>query len=429
MLLRFSVENHLSICKRQELLFVASSLKDRRDALIPCESVKSGKVVPTVVIYGANASGKTNFVDAVSTMTNLVLWSQTKGDPSNGVPRRKFLLDRGWSEMPSCFEIDFVIDGVRYHYGFEATDEEFTSEWLYAIPKAHRRMMFERKKEHFTFGRWLRGQNNSIAGLTRPNSLFLSAAAQNGHEQLFRVYKYFRDMKFSSQISVRGIEASKRLEGDVLDRRVIDFLQSIDTGVIDFRKKETIIPEELKEIDKAIRREVQAAVEKFTGMSVELKKENEEKIVDVELAHRGKGGENIYFDLDRESAGTRRLVIILGHVFNALDNGLPIFIDELDASLHTYACEAILRLFCSPEVNSKGAQLIATTHDTNVMNSNVLRRDELWFVEKNSKGSTELFPLTDIRTRKGDNVQLGYLQGRYGAVPTGDPLAALVEPN
>ena len=135
MLLRFAVENHLSICERQELSFAASSLKDQSDGLIDCEAVGSGAVVPAVVIYGANASGKTNFVNALSTMRGMVLWSQTKGEPSGGVPRHEYLLDPSFSEKPSCFEIDFVFDGIRYHYGFEATDEAFTSEWLYEIPK------------------------------------------------------------------------------------------------------------------------------------------------------------------------------------------------------------------------------------------------------------------------------------------------------
>ena len=120
------------------------------------------------------------------------------------------------------------------------------------------------------------------------------------------------------------------------------------------------------------------------------------------------------------------MLIILGQTFKALDKGLPIVIDELDASLHTHASEAILRLFCSPKMNPNGAQLIATTHDTNLMRSDILRRDQLWFVEKNREGATEIYPLTDIRTRKGDNVELGYLQGRYGAIPVDDPVETLL---
>lgn len=425
MLLRFGVENHLSIRESQELSLAASSLKDPRDGLISCEAVHSGAVVPAVVIYGANASGKTNLVNAVSTMKKMILWSHTKGEPGGGVPRREFLLDSSWSQKPSHFEIDFVLDGVRYHYGFEAIDEAFTSEWLYEIPKAHRRRLFERDEQTFTFGRHLKGQNNNIAGLTRSNSLFLSAAAQNGHKQLSRIYEYFRSITFSGSISVAGIEASSRIKGEGPDERVIDFLKSINTGVTGYQTRETEISEE----SRTIRRELQAVLSKFSPDTIRLEPQDEDKIVTIELAHRGIGGEEMHLNLDLESAGTRRLLIVLGQAFKALDRGLPIFIDELDASLHTYASEAIIRLFCSPRMNRNGAQLIATTHDTNLMKSDVLRRDQLWFAEKNSEGATEIYPLTDIRTRKGNNVELGYLQGRYGAVPSDDPIATLLESN
>lgn len=423
MLLRFAVENHLSICERQELSFAASSLKDQSDGLIHCEAVDSRAVVPAIVIYGANASGKTNFVNALSTMRLMVLLSQTKGEPGGGVPRQAYLLDPSFSEKPSCFEIDFVLDGIRYHYGFEATDEAFTSEWLYEIPKAHRRRLYERQEQHFDFGRRLKGQNHNIARLTRSNSLFLSAAAQNGHELLSRVYKYFQDIAFSGPIPVPGVEASSRGKGDGIDGRVIDFLKSINTGVIGYQKRET----ELSEDDRANRRDLRAVFERISGGTIELNPLDEEKMVRIELAHRGRGGEVVHFDLDVESAGTIRLLNILSQTFEAIDEGLPIIIDELDASLHTYASEAIVRLFCSSMVNQNGAQLIATTHDTNLMKSHILRRDQLWFAEKNNEGATEIYPLTDIRTRKGDNVELGYLQGRYGAVPSDDPVAALLQ--
>ena len=423
MLLRFAVENHLSICERQELSFAASSLKDQRDGLIHCEAVDSGAVVPAVLIYGANASGKTNFVNALSTMRTMVLWSQTKGEPGGGVPRHEYLLDPSFSEKPSCFEIDFVLDGIRYHYGFETTGAAFASEWLYEIPKAHRRRLYERKEQVFDFGRWLKGQNHNIARLTRSNSLFLSAAAQNGHELLSRVYKYFQDIAFSGSISVPGVEASSRVMGDGLDGRVIDFLKSINTGVIGYQKREI----ELSEDFRAGLRELREVLTRIPGGTIELKSGDEEKMMQIELAHRGRGGKVVHFDLDLESAGTRRLLIILSQTFKAIDEGLPIIIDELDASLHTYASEAILRLFCSSSVNQRGAQLIATTHDTNLMKSHILRRDQLWFADKNDEGATEIYPLTDIRTRKGDNVELGYLQGRYGAVPNGDPVGALLE--
>ena len=416
MLLRFGVTNHLSICERQELSFAASSLKDQQTGLLACEAVPKSTFVPAVVIYGANASGKSNLVSALSTMRDMILWSHTRGEPGKGIPRQEFRLDPRCQKAPSRFDIDFTISNVRYHYGFEATDQAFTAEWLYAFPRAYRRKLFERDGGEIDFGRWLTGANSNIARLTRPNSLFLSAAAQNDHEQLSSVYRFFQSIEFTRNISVPGVEASQYMRTGH-DDRVIDFLESINTGVIGYRKKERHIPEEVQ----TFRRELQTMFGKLSGGSIEIELEDEDKHVAIELAHQGQGGKKVYFDLDRESAGTRRLLIILGQVYQALDKGLPLVVDELDASLHTYACEAVLKLFCTPETNGNGAQLIATTHDTNLMNSTLLRRDQFWFAEKNSEGATEIYPLTDIKTRKGDNVELGYLQGRYGALPGEGP--------
>ena len=414
MLLRF----HLSIRESQELSFAASSLQDRRDGLIDCKAVSSRPVLPAIVIYGANASGKSNILNAIATMKKLVLWSHIKGEPGEGIPRNAFKLDPACLPAPSKFEIDFIIDDVRHHYGFEATDKVFTGEWLYTYPLSQPRKLFERNKSTFSFGRELKGQNKSIAGLTRPNSLFLSAAAQNGHKQLSKIYKYF------DSISISGANASARVVRDEFDSRVIEFLTSIDTGVTGYREKKIEIPEEAH----AIRKELKAVFEKLSGDPIRIKPEEEEgKYIAIELAHSNRKGEPVYFDLDSESAGTRRLLIVLSLVFQALDEGLPLCIDEIDASLHTIASEAVLKLFCLPAINRKGAQLIATTHDTNLMSSKMLRRDQLWFAEKTSEGATELYPLTEIRTRKSDNIESGYLQGRFGALPNGDTISAFYE--
>ena len=406
MLLRFGVSNHLSMRDYQELSLAASSLREQQEELIDCEAAPNGSVLPAVVIYGANASGKSNLINAMETMIGMVLFSQTKGKPSGGVPRHPFRLDDNSPRSPSRFDIDFLIDGVRYHYGFEASDSMFEAEWLYAFPKSHRQTLFERAGDEFHFGRGLRGQNRVIARLTRPNSLFLSAAAQNDHEQLSEVFSYFRSIRGDRNIAANEEEVSERFTGKELDGRVIDFLRKIDTGVINYRLSET----ELSEKDLGISRELFTLLAKQTG-------EAPPKWATIELAHRGRSDAPFYLDMERESAGTRRLLIVLALAFRALDQGTPLFIDELDASLHTQAAEAVLQLFCSQEMNPKGAQLIATTHDTNLLKSPLLRRDEVWLTEKDSEGATRLYPLTDIRTRKGDNIEKGYLQGRYGGVP------------
>ena len=404
MLLRLSVSNYLSIRDPQELSFVASSLKDRNEGLIDCAAA-NGSLVPAIVIYGANASGKSNVVAAMQAMLGMILRSHTKWKPDGGVRRHPFRLDLDFAQKPSSFDIDFVIDGVRYHYGFEASDTAFVSEWLYEFPRSHRRTLFERDGNEFSFGRSLKGRNQIIASLTRSNSLFLSAAAQNGHEQLSRVYRYFGSIKGFGKIAVSGAMVSAQLAEQAVDDRVIDFLKKVGTGIIGYQRKET---------------EFSALAQLLGGQTLTISEMAEmgSKRVSIEFAHRGRDGEKVYLELDRESDGTRRLLIVLDLAFRAIDEGVPLFIDELDASLHTHACEALLSLFCSRKNNPKGAQLVATTHDTNLMISSVLRRDQLWLTRKDAEGATDLYPLTDIRTRKGDNIEKGYLQGRYGAVPS-----------
>lgn len=412
MLLRFSVSNHLSIRDSQELLFTASSLKDPTDGLIDCAAAPNGSVVPAVVLYGANASGKSNLLEAITAMRHMVLRSHTEGDPGGGVPRQAFRLDTESSRRPSRFEIDFLLDGVRHHYGFEANDTEFSSEWLYAFPKSHRRSLFVRDHDEYRFGRDLKGRNSVIAGLTRPNSLYVSAAAQNRHEQLSAVFGYFLSFHGFMGVGVAGPEASAWLVNEHVDSRVIDFLGKIDTGICDYKRTERELPEEMR----TFQRELFELVRKRSNGPIEFDAEG--KQVAVELGHRSRDGKPVFLDLNLESSGTRRLLLVLSLVFRALDEGTPLAIDELDASLHTLAVAEVLKLFCSPETNPRGAQLIATTHDTNLMDTSVLRRDQFWFTAKDADGATHLYPLTDIRTRGSDNFEWGYLQGRYGAVPS-----------
>ena len=402
MLLRFVVANHLSIRDRQELSLVASALSDAEDGLIECPAVSSGFVLPAIVIYGANASGKSNIVDAIHTMRHMVLSSHDSGEPGAGVvDRQHFRLDDASAAAPSHFEMDFMLEGVRHHYGFEATDKEFVGEWLLDYPSGRRRMLFERDGGEFRFGRALKGRNRILADLTRENSLFLSAAAQHGHDRLTSVFSYFRNVDGVMGRTISGRLASGLLANDELDQRVLDFLDNADTGVVNYRQ-----------VEEEFTKREQELLSKLRSLHGRTPPQSR---LSLELAHRG-SEKDVYFELERESAGTRRLLLILTRLFESLDSGSPLVVDELDLSLHTEASLALLSLFCSQSTNPSGAQLIATVHDTNLLIASTLRRDQVWFAEK-EEGATRTYPLTDIRTRKGDNLERGYLQHRYGASP------------
>ena len=421
MLLRFRVSNHLSIRDMQELSLIATSLRDEERGLIERSAIAQERILPAVVIYGANASGKSNIVDAISFMRKMVLYSHSRGKPDGGVPREKFELDNVSSGNPTYCDMDFIVEDVRYHYGFETTDSVFESEWLYSFPRKRKRMLFERTESNFQFGRDLKGNNKNIAQLTRKNSLFLSAAAQNGHPHLSNIYRFFEMVRVIRDISISGILTSKKLLDESengLDQRVIDYLDTIDTGVVDFRRKKIERSEGFGTFQTEMIKLFEKNLDEPLGRNVD----SEFNLDQIELGHRGTDGNTFFLDLNSESAGTRRLLIVLSHMFSALDNGGLLCIDELDASLHTNAVETLLKVFCSSDVNSRGAQLIATTHDTSLMNLSLLRRDQQWFTEKDQDGATHLYSLSDFRTRKDDNFERGYREGRYGAIPSDNPI-------
>ena len=409
MLLRFGVSNHLSFRDRQEFSLVASPLKDRREGLIDCPASPSGHLVPAALIYGANASGKTNLLSAFELMRDAIVQSWTQEEA--GVGRSAFLLSAEAAGRPSCFDVDLVLEGVRYQYGFEASDEAFEAEWLYEFPRGRGRLLFVREAGGFRFGRSLRGRNQLVSAMTRPSRLFLSVAAQHGYEGIRAIRDYFRSIGGMSDLAelYRITESLNEMEN--VDDRIIAFLSNMNTGVSGYRKRPITTEERIESVHNTF----------ITGgprVNFQSKA--------TELTRTDDKGNPIHFPLEFESAGTLRLFHVLDMIFRALDQGSLVFIDELNASLHTQAAEAVLALFCSHESNPKGAQLIATTHDTNLLRSPLLRRDQIWFTEKAADGASTLYPLTDFHLRKGDNIERAYLQGRLGAVPSDDLIADLV---
>jgi AAA15 family ATPase/GTPase len=418
MLIRFSVENHLSIRGKQEISLVASSLKDKGADLI---SWGNQWLLPAALIYGANASGKSNFISALSYFRNLVVFSHSRGTPDGTLSRVPFRLDGKSQQKPSVFDIDFVINGTRFHFGYSISDREVLEEWLFAFPSGKKQTWYLRNKNkrHIYFGKNLRGQTKIIESLTRPNSLFLSAAAQNSHKQLTPVYNFIREI--SLHVPEEGETAAiVAFRDGKIDSRIMAFLKNADTGIVDCHFEE--VPKDQRSA--AMMADLVQLFKKHKLGGRELKPEDLEYKI-VSLGHETKSGKPSYLTFSLESTGTIRLMLLLKSIFEALDRGSLVVIDELDTSLHTYLTERIVAIFNSRRTNPKGAQLLAATHDTNLLSSNSVRRDEVWFAEKDDFGATVFYPLTDIRTRNTDNLEKGYLQGRFGAVPFRGPIDSL----
>lgn len=420
MLIRFAVENLLSIREEQEISMVASSLKDPIGTLFPIPN-SDLKLLPAAVLYGANASGKSNFVSAIEFLSESVRYSHERGGPEGEIPRAPFLLDEKWSNAPTRCEIEFILNNVRYQYGFSCDDKSFLEEWLYSFPSGKRQRLYVREpnRKRIYFGKNLRGATKTIESLMRRNSLYLSVAAQNAHEQLTPIYTYLANFSFKFGIQSGHIDAQQAFFDGNFDSRIMKMLKRADTGITNFRFKDVSfdISDEnsfLKEFNDLMRKHVKD----FDPAQIKGKQ--------ISLGHSTEKGQSKFLGLSAESSGTLRLLVLFKEIFSALDRGNILVIDELDASLHTYLVEDIIALFNSKSANEKGAQLIATTHDTNLLCGNLLRRDQIWFAEKDRSGATALYPLTDIRTRNTDNIESGYLEGRFGAVPFRGRLDLLV---
>ena len=422
MLIRFRVRNFRSLKDEQELSLVASSLKETPEAVTQVEGFNLG-LLRVAAIYGANASGKTNVVRAFDHMSSAVSNSQRQWSPEGPIPREPFLLDPKSKDDSSSFEVDVALDDVRFRYGFTLNDREILGEWLDAYPSGRRQMWFKREAKAFSFGNKLTGDNRAIERLTRPNSLFLSAAAQNNHEALLPLYKWFAE-RLIYVPRERGFlcqSTASMCKEESFRSSLQRVLGAADLGVVglDVREEDLFaLPlgadaqyrEVMEELFGALRKFVAKVKEGSEGGSI-FKRHV------PALIHKGSVETRVALAEDNESDGTLAFFGLLGPVLQAIRSGGTLCVDELDASLHPLLALKVVNLFNDPKLNPRNAQIIFATHDTNLLDKASLRRDQIWFTEKDAEGGTHLYPLTDFKPRKNENLERGYLQGRYGAVP------------
>jgi energy-coupling factor transporter ATP-binding protein EcfA2 len=424
--MRFRARNFRSLKEEQELSLVASSLKDSPEAVTQVEGLNLG-LVRVAAIYGANASGKSNVIKALAYMSSAVQNSHRQWAPEGPIPREPFLLDPQSKLDPSSFEVDLLLDGMRFHYGFTLNDREILEEWLDAYPIGKRQMWFKRKQRVFTFGKKLVGDNAAIERLTRPNSLFLSAAAQNNHEGLLPLYRWFVE-RFGYVPRERGpavFNTALMCKDEGFKSWVSEALRSADMGIVDLQVREEEFafpppPPELGKEAKLLAEEFARTVRRFAEKAKQQSNDGSslpEKMLTVSLIHKGSSRLGVPFGLGNESDGTVAFYGLLGPLVHFVGSGGTLCVDELDASLHPLLALGVLHFFRNPKLNPRGAQIIFTTHDTNILDRASLRRDQIWFTEKDAEGGTHLYPLTDFKLRKNENLERGYLQGRYGAVP------------
>ncbi|MFJ7565547.1 ATP/GTP-binding protein [Herminiimonas sp. NPDC097707] len=416
MLIDFSVTNYRSILERQTLNLAASTYFKELESLNTFihEQDSVPRLLRSTVLYGPNASGKSTLIEALQFMRMQVLNSQKESQAGDAIEVVPFKLTAESRLADSEFEITFVEQGIRYEYGFRCNRERFTEEWLFAYPLNraqkwfHRVFDVEAGKDVYKFSTSFLGgrQRQNWATQTRPNALFFSTAIQLNNEQLKPAFDWFklRLRVFDSMYGFSAGYTMHRCENDADRARIVEFMNSADLSISDIQVKETIFSPDMipNSVPASVREEI------LKDMSGKKLKEPRFLRKDVNTA------ETVEFNEAEESDGTRALFALAGPWLDVIENERVLIVDELDTSLHPLLVHHLVK-----RLHHEGnkAQLIFTTHDTTLLSQKLLRRDQVWFMEKDSKGATKLYPLSDFSPRDTEAVERGYLNGRYGGIP------------
>jgi AAA15 family ATPase/GTPase len=423
MLLEFSVGNHLSFRDRKTLSLEATSIKEFSESNVIGTSRRN--LLAGAIIYGANSSGKSNLIKAMATMRRLVLttFSRSSQDDLNIIP---FLLQPKRLEEPSSFEAVFIIDDVRYRYGFEVNNRIVISEWLFEATKEKENPLFIRQGDGIEVMESFK-EGHDLEEKTRDNVLFISVVDQFNGTTAVKILHWFSNFLVVSGLAHESYRSMTQilLEDEIAKSLLRDFYIGSDLGFDDLR-----MPQRNPERDEDRTAEEMSEAEYYISRSSPRPK-TVHKIFDEMNNFIG----TTEFDMRRqESAGTNKIYNISGALFNALRAGGVLVIDELDSSLHPLLTLAITRLFNSKNSNPKGAQLIFATHDTNLLTYGKFRRDQIYFVEKDKYGASDLYSLVEYREedssgppRNDRSFEKDYINGRYGAIPFIGGFEKLVE--
>ena len=394
MLVNFTVGNFLSFREKKTLSLEASAIKDAGSQVIEIGRLQ---ILPSAALYGANSSGKSNFLKALGVFSGIVSYSSSTNSIGR-LPVTPFLLDEKSETKPCFFEIEVITsDTKNYRYGFECTTSAVEREWLYRIGPRSEICLFIRENDNIGITPAF-PEGKGLEERTRSNALFLSVCD-----------------------AFNGIIAK-----EVVRSIVIPPIPDNPKELISFQR------ELFKDTDKYLTEKANEIFQKldmgFTSFEIP-QSESEIREIKAWTKHNVYDEQGVVVGTRRfpmssyESAGTNRLFDIIYLILLSLENGSPIVIDELDRALHPLLTKYIIELFNNDKTNPRGAQLIFTTHDTNLLSSKTFRRDQIWFVEKDKMESSDLFCLAEfkdadgVKVRNDRSFEKDYIQGKYGAIP------------
>jgi uncharacterized protein len=408
MLLEFKCGNFRSFKDIVTFSMIGSRINELEESNV--NAFGKYKVLKSAVIYGANASGKSNLIKAMSFMKNFVLNFFEKSQITDLIPIDFYKLSKISEKEPSFFEISFIQNLREYRYGFQLTKEKVQSEWLFITGKKKEITLFKREENDIKIGLLFK-EGRGLIEKTRSNVLFLPVVAQFNGLFSKEVIKWFSKFNIinglnDDQVIPFSLNFIKNNQSKFLVEKLIKFadfgIDGFDVQSIKVEEKE--IPSEIKS-----KMPKEMEIEGIEMISLRTKHTRYDK---------DQKDDNIYFDLDKsESEGTKKIFALSGPLLNTLSKGKIIVVDEFDARFHPMITKAIISLFNSKINNPHNAQLIFATHDVKLLSNNIFRRDQIWFTEKNKYGASDLYSLVEYKVRNDATYEKDYLLGKYGAIP------------
>jgi AAA15 family ATPase/GTPase len=392
MLLEFSVSNFRSIKDMQTLSFLATAMNEH-EKTNTFQATDKIRLLKSTCIYGANDSGKSNLVKAMWTM---ISFTQVSFEYRKKLDEyiKPFKLNTETRNEGSFFQIMFIIDGKTYRYGFVYLKGKIISEWLFGTANKNEVEFFTRDGKNIFINKERFKEGNGLESKTREDNLFLNVVFEFNGRIAEIIKKYFAKImivphsdRFLEEIAL--LEYSYNVvQNNTKKHKLLEILKMADSDIYDV-----------------------SLVEKNEGNMSQII--SQRKLFD----NKGEevGLENFVFD-EVESEGTKKMFNYAGIFVNLLESGGTIVIDEFDARFHTSLTKAIVKLFNSEK--NKSAQLCFVTHDTNLLDNDLLRRDQIYFAEKNQRGETSIYSLNEIKgVRNDSSLEKDYIKGKYGAVP------------
>lgn len=413
MIVDFTLKNFRSFKEEFTLSMLAAHLKDEKPgSVFDVPGEENISLLKSAVIYGPNASGKSNLVSGLAVLRQLILKSIDLKLADDIPYYDPYRLDENNLDAPTQFEIEFIAgDGNRYTFSVAYDNEIIHREELVFYPnKQIARLYLRERGKEVKFGSQFKGKRKSLARELLPNHLFLSKAANSNHEQMIPVYLYFKkNFRFHAPGVQVSYTTSRLLDDNDMQfrKKLADFLSAADTGIHSVDLEPDFDPEDTM----------------GTGAFYVAESPKRPSLRPV-ILHKAYDGEKetglARFTLAQESNGTVKMFELAGKIIAALEEGSVLVLDELDSSFHTLISQYVLELFNNPVKNPKNAQLIVTTHDVSLLGSRILRRDQVYFTSKTPMGVTDVFSLDEFdknEVRKNTSFDKWYLNGRFGALP------------